>query len=178
MTIAGTIARTIGRTIAGPSPVGEVFRNIVRSCLTLYAARSCQVLPDTGLGEVGMIEAAQRRCSFCGKPDQDVRKMIAGPGVYICDGCVETCEGILAAEGTGPAPQIPVWESMTDEEVLAHLPRIAATGSQVEADLRAWVTRLRGRGVTWVRIGAALSMTRQSAWERFSAGDGTPGPAA
>jgi len=34
--------------------------------------------------------------------------------------------------------------------------------------LRTWVLELRRRGVTWVRIGASLGMTRQSAWERFA----------
>lgn len=39
------------------------------------------------------------RCSFCGKPQSDVRKMIAGPdGAYICDECVEICMGIIEDE--------------------------------------------------------------------------------
>ncbi|MBS4173438.1 hypothetical protein KHA87_09095 [Bacillus sp. FJAT-49736] len=37
-------------------------------------------------------------CSFCGKPANEVPKLIAGPGVYICKGCVEKCNEILAAE--------------------------------------------------------------------------------
>lgn len=59
---------------------------------------------------------------------------------------------------------------MTDEEILEFLPRVAAVSAQVDANLRVWVERLRDRGVTWARIGAALGMTRQSAWERFSGG--------
>lgn len=39
------------------------------------------------------------RCSFCGRPQSDVRKMIAGPqGAYICDECVETCMEIIDEE--------------------------------------------------------------------------------
>ena len=39
------------------------------------------------------------RCSFCGKTEKQVRKLIAGPtGVYICDECTELCEEILAEE--------------------------------------------------------------------------------
>ena len=34
-------------------------------------------------------------CSFCGKPQEDVRKIIAGPGVYICNECVDLCNNIL-----------------------------------------------------------------------------------
>lgn len=35
------------------------------------------------------------RCSFCGKPQDQVEKMISGPGVYICDSCVELCMDIV-----------------------------------------------------------------------------------
>ncbi|MBR5642276.1 MAG: ATP-dependent Clp protease ATP-binding subunit ClpX [Firmicutes bacterium] len=37
-------------------------------------------------------------CSFCGKPQSQVRRLIAGPDVYICDECVKLCEDILAEE--------------------------------------------------------------------------------
>ena len=36
------------------------------------------------------------KCSFCGKPQNRVRKLIAGPGVYICDECIGVCTSILA----------------------------------------------------------------------------------
>ena len=38
-------------------------------------------------------------CSFCGKSHAEVRKLIAGPGVYICDSCITVCKGILDKEG-------------------------------------------------------------------------------
>ncbi|MGC8718593.1 MAG: ATP-dependent Clp protease ATP-binding subunit ClpX [Thermodesulforhabdaceae bacterium] len=38
------------------------------------------------------------RCSFCGKGQDEVRKLIAGPAVYICDECVELCNDIIAEE--------------------------------------------------------------------------------
>ncbi len=38
------------------------------------------------------------RCSFCGKAQENVRKIVAGPGVYICDECVELCTSIIEAE--------------------------------------------------------------------------------
>ena len=37
-------------------------------------------------------------CSFCGKSHAEVKKLIAGPGVYICDGCINVCRGILEKE--------------------------------------------------------------------------------
>ena len=38
------------------------------------------------------------KCSFCGKGQKEVRKLIAGPTVYICDECVNLCNEIMAEE--------------------------------------------------------------------------------
>src|SRR4030067_3529240 len=38
------------------------------------------------------------KCSCCGKSQNDVRKLIAGPTVYICDECIELCNDIIAEE--------------------------------------------------------------------------------
>jgi len=43
------------------------------------------------------------RCSFCGKGREDVRKLIAGPTVFICNECVEVCLDILADDSTPDA---------------------------------------------------------------------------
>lgn len=43
-------------------------------------------------------EKKQLRCSFCGKSQDQVRRLIAGPGVYICDECIELCSEIIADE--------------------------------------------------------------------------------
>ncbi len=40
-------------------------------------------------------EKKQLKCSFCGKPQGQVRRLIAGPGVYICDECIQLCREIL-----------------------------------------------------------------------------------
>jgi len=40
----------------------------------------------------------QLKCSFCGKPQEQVRRLIAGPGVYICDECIELCQDIISEE--------------------------------------------------------------------------------
>ncbi|NKY15997.1 ClpX C4-type zinc finger protein [Streptomyces somaliensis] len=115
--------------------------------------------------------AEPTHCSFCGKPDSEVGKLVAGPGVHICDECVALAERIVAEALGGPSPSVqraPGWDSMTDEEILGRLPQIAAHIDRAEADLRLWVQELRRRGVTWTRIGEALGITRQSAWGRFS----------
>lgn len=111
-------------------------------------------------------------CSFCGKASEEVNKLIAGPGIYICDGCVQLCNKILEKEGgnSGHAG-LPWKDGLTDDDMLRQLGRVAASSAQVDDSLQAWVSTLRGRGVTWARIGTALGMTRQSAWERFAGED-------
>lgn len=43
-------------------------------------------------------EKGQLKCSFCGKNQDQVRKLVAGPGVYICDECIELCNEIIEEE--------------------------------------------------------------------------------
>jgi len=107
-------------------------------------------------------------CSFCLKPSSEVAKLVAGPGVYICDECVDLCRQIIASPPSLP-PQLTSWEEGLDlDGVLASLPRMAAAGEQVESNLSRFVKRARNLGATWAAIGGSLGMTRQSAWERFS----------
>ena len=40
------------------------------------------------------------KCSFCGKSQKQVKKLIAGPGVYICDECIDLCNEIIAVSYT------------------------------------------------------------------------------
>ena len=61
------------------------------------------------------------KCSFCGKSQKQVKKLIAGPGVYICDECIDLCNEIIEeeladaddvisfrkrADNTGPIPAV------------------------------------------------------------------------
>jgi ClpX C4-type zinc finger len=116
-------------------------------------------------------------CSFCLKPPADVETMVAGAGVFICNECVSLCVQIIDGkrrDGSGASGDggMKAWEqTMSDEDLLAHLPRVAAASAQVEQQLTGWVRQARSRGITWTRIGEALGMTRQSAWERFSGED-------
>ena len=43
-------------------------------------------------------EKGQLKCSFCGKLQDQVKKLVAGPGVYICDECIELCNEIIEEE--------------------------------------------------------------------------------
>lgn len=40
----------------------------------------------------------ESRCSFCGKTEEEVYRLIQGPDVYICDECIESCYGMLESE--------------------------------------------------------------------------------
>ncbi len=107
-------------------------------------------------------------CSFCLKPSNEVAKLVAGPGVYICNECVDLCSQIVSSPPALPEG-LTSWEEQLDlAGVLASLPRMAAVGSQAESNLARFVRRARQLGATWAAIGTALGMTRQSAWERFS----------
>ena len=41
------------------------------------------------------------RCSFCGKTQEEVTRLVEGPGVYICDGCIEFCNSLLFDDEIG-----------------------------------------------------------------------------
>ncbi len=67
------------------------------------------------------------RCSFCGKPQNQVRKLIAGPGVFICDECVELCSDIIfesfpeVAISEGESPVLIGDDLPTPKEIFAEL---------------------------------------------------------
>ena len=67
--------------------------------------RSRDPMQGAGAGATGEARLMKKRdddanlsCSFCGKSQQEVKKLIAGPTVYICDECIELCNDIIAEE--------------------------------------------------------------------------------
>ncbi|MEB3274333.1 MAG: ATP-dependent protease ATP-binding subunit ClpX [Prochlorothrix sp.] len=66
------------------------------------------------------------KCSFCGKSQEQVRKLIAGPGVYICDECVDLCNEILDEElfdsGAAPNPAAPRREAPPEKRKVRSSP--------------------------------------------------------
>ncbi len=60
------------------------------------------------------------KCSFCGKTQKQVKKLIAGPGVYICDECIDLCNEIIEEELTEPA-ETPTGELPRPREIYAFL---------------------------------------------------------
>ena len=62
------------------------------------------------------------RCSFCGRTSEEVRKLVAGPNVYICDECVAVCERIIEDElGDIGTEDFKLKELPTPKEIKAHL---------------------------------------------------------
>ena len=106
-------------------------------------------------------------CSFCGRSAKEVRSLIAGgasPGIHICGDCVETCNAIL--EGT-PTEGFADWTSRSDHDLLANLPRAQAAHEGARSVLQQQIDELRKREVSWHKIGEAMGVSRQAAWERF-----------
>jgi ATP-dependent protease Clp ATPase subunit len=121
------------------------------------------------------------RCSFCSKGQFDVVKLVAGPGVFICNECVDLSTQIITDElerrtgwtvnvagSTDAPPSLKAWDGLSDDDLLAEMVRAHAAHQNVDVAVRRHVAALRERGISWARIGEALGMTRQSAWERFS----------
>ena len=120
---------------------------------------------------VGERDAPIACCSFCLKPDTQVKKLVAGPAVFVCNQCVDLCCQVIA-DAPDNQPSLLPWEVADSlDTVLAMLPNAEAAHVQAEASLSGWVSRARALGGTWAQIGDALGITRQSAWERFAPGD-------
>lgn len=110
------------------------------------------------------------RCSFCGKGKDKVRKLVAGPGVFICDQCVQLCKEVLESEPQ--SRELSIGPDSEVAEVLLDELRINAAGlKQSEEQLQRAVNLLRKNQVPWSRIGEAIGTSRQAAWERFSGED-------
>ncbi len=60
-------------------------------------------------------------CSFCGKSHAEVRKLIAGPGVYICDSCIGVCKGILEKEASQETDSHPPLRVPRPADIMAQL---------------------------------------------------------
>lgn len=113
------------------------------------------------------VSASTLYCSFCFKSQHEVAKLVAGiGGIFICDECVELCNQWMA----GRPPQVPnpSPDELPTERLLERLRPIEDTIQGKGGQLQWVVDLLRSREVSWAQIGAALGISRQSAWERFT----------
>jgi len=107
-------------------------------------------------------------CSFCFKSQHEVKKLISGPAaIFICSECVELCNQWIAGRPPHPSKS-PSDKELPTERLLERLRPIEDTVQGKGNQLQQVVEILRSREVSWAQIGAALGISRQSAWERFT----------
>lgn len=110
------------------------------------------------------------RCSFCGKAQTEVKTLVAGPGVFICDECVDLCREIIERERQPVKQEIPnslLPDNAPTETLLKTLAGYNGAFERIDAGMQDIADILREREVSWATIGQALSVSRQAAWKRF-----------
>jgi hypothetical protein len=108
------------------------------------------------------------RCSFCGKAQTDVKTLVAGPGAFICDECVQLCQSVIDKNATTrnvPGSLLP--DNAPTEKLLSVLAGYNGAFESVDAAMQDVVDILREREVSWAAIGQTLAVSRQAAWKRF-----------
>jgi ATP-dependent protease Clp ATPase subunit len=114
------------------------------------------------------------RCSFCGKAQTEVKTLISGPGVFICDECVQLCREIIRKERKPATQEVPnplLPDNAPTEALLKTLAGYDGAFERIDAAMQDIADILRERDVSWAAIGQALAVSRQAAWKRF----GSPG---
>jgi ATP-dependent protease Clp ATPase subunit len=110
------------------------------------------------------------RCSFCGKAQTEVKTLVAGPGVFICDECVQLCRQVVEKKRK-PATREVLNSLLPDnaptEALLKTLTGYNGAFERIDAAMQDVADVLREREVSWATIGQALSVSRQAAWKRF-----------
>src|SRR4051812_16411633 len=97
---------TYSRGVRGPPPAARTPRLVLSSNTRTGATLETQpgVHPVRRRGQRSAVMARigdggdLLKCSFCGKSQKQVKKLIAGPGVYICDECIDLCNEIIEEE--------------------------------------------------------------------------------
>lgn len=119
-------------------------------------------------GEASQTRRRAYRCSFCGKSQAEVCTLVAGPGVFICDECVQLCQSIIAKKGaTQEVAGSLLPDNAPTEKLLNTLAGYNGAFELVDAAMQDLVDILREREVSWATIGQALAVSRQAAWKRF-----------
>jgi ClpX C4-type zinc finger len=132
--------------------------------MSAAATNEAEAAPATA----GSLPKKTSYCSFCFKSQHQVETLISGPaGVFICSECVDLCNEYITRRPR-TASKSPSPEELPTERLLERLHPIEETVQGKGNQLQQVVDILRSREVSWAQIGAALGISRQSAWERFS----------
>ena len=130
------------------------------------------------------------RCSFSAKSQFDVVKLVAGPGLFICNECIEICNQIITEEmalkgsstddpavrsdSTQDPPTLKAWDGLSDEDLLAEMVQAHAAHQNVDRAVAHHVTALaaslgsigealdvRVASLVWWRVGGVVSWWQQ-----------------
>jgi hypothetical protein len=109
------------------------------------------------------------RCSFCGKAQTEVKTLVAGPGVFICDECVHLCRQVVQKKPQPTTREVPslLPDNAPTETLLKTLAAYNGAFERIDAAMQDVADILRARDVSWAAIGQALTVSRQAAWKRF-----------
>jgi hypothetical protein len=116
-TFCGKSQRDVRKLIAGPTVY--ICDECIKKCNDIFAeeAKRMELAPERTPSPPKEQKGAKKPkqtlcCSFCGKSQKEVKKLIAGPTVYICDECIGLCNDIIAEEldrtETAAAPRVTV----------------------------------------------------------------------
>src|ERR1700721_565918 len=103
------------------------------------------------------------RCSFCGKAQTEVKTLVAGPGVFICDECTYLCQQVILKEKRkakpqkGPNPLLP--DYAPTETLLKTLAGYNGAFERIDTGMQDIADILRERGISWANIGEALAVS-------------------
>ncbi|MFZ1989424.1 MAG: ClpX C4-type zinc finger protein [Alphaproteobacteria bacterium] len=113
-------------------------------------------------------------CSFCGKSQHEVKKLIAGPSMFICDECVAVCQDIINKDANNPpkageqsAVEPPKLEGVPTDQLLKILRLQNQVYDHTTEGMQRIIDILRERELSWAEIGVALGVSRQAVWHRF-----------
>lgn len=107
-------------------------------------------------------------CSFCGRQGSRRNRLAGGLGAMICFECLDFYHEVAHSAKRIKETSRPVWDEMSDTELLSKLPLILQSAEQNAAFANDWVGLLRARRISWAQIGKVLGISRQAAWERFA----------
>jgi hypothetical protein len=110
-------------------------------------------------------------CSFCGKPNTEVKTLVAGPGVFICDECVGLSTTIVGTTADITSEERARLRAQAlgrpVQDMLDMLAGLARSAARIEAELARWVGRLREKGTDWQQIAEVLGTNAEDARQRF-----------
>lgn len=102
------------------------------------------------------------KCSFCGKSQKQVKKLIAGPGVYICDECIDLCNEIIEEE-LAETSEVR-WEELPKPREIYEFLEGYVVGQEAAKKALSVAVYNHYKRVEVARTAAAAAVTTRSSW--------------